>query len=413
MGRSFPKTGAGWDELKDRLTEGRRGDVDWRTGKISGLLYYAGDDVIQVAHDAYAMYFNENAVYPKVFPSLARMEEEVIDLSLALLNGGDRAAGSMTTGGTESIFLAIKTARDWARANKPVNGTPEILMSRTAHPAFDRAAELMDMKVVRLAPRPDFRADVDAMADAITDNTIMMVGSAPEYPHGIVDPITDLGKLAQSRDLWLHVDCCIGGFIAPFVRKLGYPIPDFDFSVPGVRSISADVHKNGYAAKGASTVLYSDAEYLKYQGFEFDQWSKGYYATRTFVGSRPGGAVASAWAVMNYLGEEGYMRIAQDVLHIRETLMDGVNRIDGLETYGDPQLTIFTYGSDAFDIFAVADGMAEAGWYVSRIQEPNAIHMMLSLIQKPVVEEYISDLSYVAGKVRASGTVSTNTRVSY
>ena len=413
MGRSFPKTGASWDELKDRLTEGRQGDVDWRTGKISGLLYYAGDDVIQVAHDAYAMYFNENAVYPKVFPSLARMEEEVIDLSLALLNGGDRAAGSMTTGGTESIFLAIKTARDWARANKPVNGTPEILMSRTAHPAFDRAAELMDMKVVRLAPSPDFRADVDAMADAITDNTIMMVGSAPEYPHGIVDPITDLGKLAQSRDLWLHVDCCIGGFIAPFVRKLGYPIPDFDFSVPGVRSISADVHKNGYAAKGASTVLYSDSEYLKYQGFEFDQWSKGYYATQTFVGSRPGGAVASAWAVMNYLGEEGYMRIAQDVLHIRETLMDGVNRIDGLETYGDPQLTIFTYGSDAFDIFAVADGMAEAGWYVSRIQEPNAIHMMLSLIQKPVVEEYISDLSYVAGKVRASGAVSANTKVSY
>ena len=240
-----------------------------------------------------------------------------------------------------------------------------------------------------------------------------MVGSAPEYPHGIVDPITDLGQLAQSRDLWLHVDCCIGGFIAPFVRKLGYPIPDFDFSVPGVRSISADVHKNGYAAKGASTVLYSDAEYLKYQGFEFDQWSKGYYGTQTFVGSRPGGAVASAWAVMNYLGEEGYMRIAQDVLHIRETLMDGVNRIDGLETYGDPQLTIFTYGSDAFDIFAVADGMAEAGWYVSRIQEPNAIHMMLSLIQKPVVEEYISDLSYVAGKVRASGAVSTNTKVSY
>ena len=200
MGRSFPKTGANWDELKTRLTEGRQGDVDWRTGKISGLLYYAGEDVIKVAHDAYAMYFNENAVYPKVFPSLARMEEEVIDLSLALLNGGERASGSMTTGGTESIFLAIKTARDWARANKPANGTPEILMSRTAHPAFDRAAELMDLKVVRLDPGPDFRADVDAMSNAITDNTIMMVGSAPEYPHGIVDPITDLGKLAQSRE---------------------------------------------------------------------------------------------------------------------------------------------------------------------------------------------------------------------
>ena len=189
MGKSFPKTGTNWDELKDRLTEARQGDIDWRTGKISGLLYYAGDDVIQVAHDAYAMYFNENAVYPKVFPSLANMEEEVIDLSLGLLHGGENAAGSMTTGGTESIFLAIKSARDWARANRPIEGTPEILTSRTAHPAFDRAADLLDMKVVRVKPGPDFRADVDAMSEAITDNTIMMVGSAPEYPHGVVDPI--------------------------------------------------------------------------------------------------------------------------------------------------------------------------------------------------------------------------------
>ncbi len=413
MSKAFPKAGVSWDELKDRLTEARQEDVDWRSGKISGLLYFAGDDVLQVAEDAYAMFFSENAVYQTVYPSMAKMEEEVIDLSLGLLHGGDKAAGSMTTGGTESIFLAIKTARDWARANKPFKGTPEILASRTAHPAFDRAAQLLDMKVVRVAPGPDFRADVDAMAEAITDNTIMMVGSAPEYPHGAIDPIEDLGKVAVSRDVWLHVDACVGGFMAPFVKMLGYPIPDFDFAVPGVRSISADVHKNGYAAKGASTVLYSDAEYLKHQGFEFDQWSKGHYATQTFVGSRPGGAIASAWAVMNYLGEEGYMRIAQEVIRIRETLMDGVNRIDGLETYGEPQLTIFTYGSKVFDIFAVAEGMAEAGWYVSRIQEPNAIHMMLSLIQKPVVEEYISDLSFIVDKVKEGKLVSSGAKVSY
>ena len=413
MSKAFPKAGVSWDELKDRLTEARQEDVDWRSGKISGLLYFAGDDVLQVAEDAYAMFFSENAVYQTVYPSMAKMEEEVIDLSLGLLHGGDKAAGSMTTGGTESIFLAIKTARDWARANKPFKGTPEILTSRTAHPAFDRAAQLLDMKVVRVAPGPDFRADVDAMAEAITDNTIMMVGSAPEYPHGAIDPIEDLGKVAVSRDVWLHVDACVGGFMAPFVKMLGYPIPDFDFAVPGVRSISADVHKNGYAAKGASTVLYSDAEYLKHQGFEFDQWSKGHYATQTFVGSRPGGAIASAWAVMNYLGEEGYMRIAQEVIRIRETLMDGVNRIDGLETYGEPQLTIFTYGSNVFDIFAVAEGMAEAGWYVSRIQEPNAIHMMLSLIQKPVVEEYISDLSFIVDKVKEGKLVSSGAKVSY
>ncbi len=413
MRKAFPKTGLDWAEIKEQLLEARKDDVDWRGGKITGLVYFAGDDVMQVAQDAYTMFFGENAVYSGVYPSLAMMESEVIELTLELLHGGESAAGSMSTGGTESIFLALKAARDWSRANRPVDGTPEIIVSLTAHPAFDRAAGYLGMKIIRIPQAPDFRADVSAMAESITRSTIMLVGSAPQYPHGVIDPIADLGELAQSRDLWLHVDACVGGFIAPFVRKLGYPIPDFDFAVPGVTSISADVHKNGYSAKGASTVLYSDSEYFGYQGFEFDQWARGRYATNTFMGSRPGGAVASAWAVMHYLGEEGYMRIAQEVMHIREALMDGVNRIDGLETFGDPQLTIFTFGSTAFDIFAVADGLSEAGWYVNRIQDPAGIHLMLSLVQKPVLEEYLSDLSYTVEKVRTGRVTRGKREVSY
>ncbi|MEE9248728.1 MAG: aspartate aminotransferase family protein, partial [Dehalococcoidia bacterium] len=332
MRKAFPKTGLDWADIKEQLSEARKDDVDWRGGKITGLVYFAGDDVMQVAQDAYTMFFGENAVYPTVYPSLAMMESEVIELTLELLHGGESAVGGMSTGGTESIFLALKAARDWSVANRPVEGTPEIVVPRTAHPAFDRAAGYLGMKIVRIPQGPDFRADVNAMAEAITQSTIMLVGSAPQYPHGVIDPIGDLGELAQSRDLWLHVDACVGGFIAPFVRKLGYPIPDFDFAVPGVTSISADIHKNGYSAKGASTVLYCDSEYFRFQGFEFDQWARGRYATSTFTGSRPGGAVASAWAVMHYLGEEGYMRIAQEVMHMREALMEGVNRVDGLET---------------------------------------------------------------------------------
>lgn len=413
MRRSFPKTGLDWTDIHQYLSEARKDDVDWRGGKITGLVYFAGDDVMQVAKDAYTMFFAENAVYPAVYPSMSTLESEVVDLTLELLHGDEFAAGSMSTGGTESIFLAVKAARDWARANRPLEGTLEIVAPGTAHPAFNRAAGYLDMKIVRVPQGPDFRADVNAMAEAITQNTIMLVGSAPQYPHGVIDPIRELGDLALARDLWLHVDACIGGFMAPFVRKLGYPVPDFDFAVPGVTSISADIHKNGYSAKGASTVLYRDSDHFKYQGFEFDEWARGRYATNTFMGSRPGGAVASAWAVMNYLGEEGYMRVAREVMQIKEALMEGVNRIDGLETFGDPELTIFTFGSTQFDIFAVADGLSEAGWLVNRIQEPLGIHLMLSLIQKPVLEEYLSDLTYVVEEVKVGKTTRGKREVSY
>ena len=413
MGTHFPRTGLDRAGVRAYLSEAREGDVDWRAGKITGLVYFAGDDVVEVARDAYNMFFVENAIHPRAWPSLERLESEVVGMTSELLHGGDGAAGSMSSGGTESIFLAVKAARDWTRANRPTPGTPEIVAPRTAHPAFDRAASYLGLNVVRVAERADFRADVASMANAVTRNTIMLVGSAPAYPHGVMDPIGELGELAQSESVWLHVDACLGGFVAPFVKKLGYPVPDFDFSVPGVTSISTDVHKNGYATtKGASVVLYRDAEYFNHQGFEFDQWPRGQYSSKTFTGSRPGGAVAAAWAVMNYLGEEGYLRVARLVMQTKQAMVEGVNAIDGLQTWGDPELFIFTFGS-SLDIFAVADGFADAGWYVTRIQEPPGMHMMLSLVQVPLVEEFVSDLSHVVERVRAGEIVARATTVSY
>ena len=413
MRRSIPKTGIGWPEIQAELAQAQKKDVDWRHGRLSGMVYFADDDVLQVTKDAYSMFFSENMVALHAFPSLERLEREVVEMASVLLNGDESVTGSMSSGGTESIFLAMKAARDWARDNRPTKGTPEIVVARTAHPAFNKSAHFLDLKVIRVPQGPDFRADVDAMGEAITENTIVLVGSAPAYPHGVIDPIAKLGELAQARGLWLHVDSCVGGYLAHWVRELGYPVPDFDFSVPGVTSISADLHKHGYAAKGASTVLFRNADYAKYHGFEFDDWARGHYSTSTFTGTRSGGGVAAAWAVLNYLGEDGYLRLAREVMQAKEALINGVRSIDGLETWGDPELSIFTFGSRSFDIFAVADVLAEAGWVPNRLTEPPGIHHLITPVHLPVVEEYLSDLAYAVEKARSGKTATPGAKVSY
>lgn len=402
----LPKTGIAWSELDRKLDDARAQDVDWRRGRIGVYIHYAGEDVLEVAKKAYLKYFSENGLGPKAFPSLARFESEVIAMTLGLLNGGPDSAGSMTTGGTESIFLAVKAARDWARRHRPEITQAEIVAAQTAHPAFNKAAHFLGLRVSRVPVRDDFCADPAAMEAAIGRDTIMLVGSAPAFPHGVVDPIEALGALAQRSGLWLHVDACVGGFIAPFARKLGAAIPAFDFSVPGVRSISADLHKYGYTAKGASTVLYRDRESLAFQAYEFDDWPRGKYATQTLVGTRAGGAIAAAWAVMNYLGEAGYLRITERVLATRRAIEDGVRSL-GFEVWGKPQLGILAYGSAQDDIFAVADRLGERGWFVGRLNEPRGIHLMLNLTHEPVVGEYLADLAAARDEARIAPRAAT------
>jgi sphinganine-1-phosphate aldolase len=397
----LPKTGIAWDKLDGMLDEARAHDVDWRNGRIGVYIHYAGDDVLDVAKKAYLKYFSENGLGPKAFPSLARFESEVIAMTLGLLGGGPDAAGAMTTGGTESIFLAVKTARDWARKHRPEIRQAEIVAPQTAHPAFNKAADFMGLRVRRVPAGKDFCADPAAMEAALSRDTIMMVGSAPAFPHGVVDPIPELGAIAERRGVWLHVDACVGGFIAPFARKLGVPLPAFDFSVSGVRSMSADLHKYGYTAKGASTVLYRDRESFSFQAYEFDDWPRGKYATQSLVGTRAGGAIAAAWAVMNYLGESGYMRITERVLATRRAIEDGVRGL-GFEVWGKPQLGILTYGSTRDDIYAVADRLGERGWFVGRLAEPRGIHLMLNLTHEPVVTEYLRDLAAARDQARSA-----------
>lgn len=260
---------------------------------------------------------------------------------------------------------------------------------------------------------PDFRADVEAMAAAINDNTIMLVGSATPYPYGETDPIAEIAALAESHGLWMHVDACLGGFILPFAKTFDTSIPDFDYGVPGVTSISVDVHKYGYAMKGISVLTLRDVEHQVYQRTTFDDWPAGLYSTPNFVGSRSGGAVASAWAVLQYLGEEGFLKSVETMIAIRQEFIDGINSIDGLEVWANPQTYQFAFGSRSIDIFAVADGMDDCGWKGGRALEPPSIMLMLNMSHKSAAQPYLEDLAEVVTAVRAGKILSRGERAVY
>ncbi len=409
----LPEHGQAWDGLREQMIELGRGDVDWRGARTAVYVFNAGEDVLRVAKEAYALYQSENALGPAAFPSLRRMEEEVVGMGLDLLHGPDGACGNMTSGGSESIFLAVKTCRDQARSRGVDTIGAELVLPHSAHPAFDKAAAFLDLEVVRVPVADDFRADVDAMAGAITPRTLMIVGSAPCFPYGVIDPIEALGALAEESGLWLHVDACVGGYFAPFARMNGLPIPPFDFEVPGVASMSADLHKYGYAAKGASTVFHRSEEQRAHQLFHFENWPAGGMMTPTAAGTRPGGAVAGAWAVMNYLGVDGYRAKARAVCETREKLMRGISAMDGMCTYGEPLLGLFTYGSDRVDPFAVWGQLARKGWFTGLTTEPRAVHLMLSPAHADVADQYLADVAEAVEAVASSGESAAGTRARY
>lgn len=392
---SFPSVGMSWTDLRARMLDLRRRDVDWRAGRAALHVYYPGDDVLNVAREAYGMFMMENALAPLAFPSVAQMEHELVQAASGLFRAPTQACGSITSGGTESIFLALKAARDWTRSSRP--GVPEpfqIVLPRTAHPAFDKAAQYLGMVAVRVPTGPTYNMESERLIDAVNLNTMMVVASAPNLPYGIVDPIPEIAKLALERDLWLHVDACIGGFLAPFAKTLGYDIPDFDFSLPGVRSLSADMHKYGYAAKGASILLFSDRRYSEYQATEFSHWPKGSYRTHTILGTRSGGAIAAAWAVMHYLGEDGYLRLSSRVMDIWKSYASRVQNIPELGIVGAPHLAILAFASvtEKLDIFAVANELASRGWYMSRLAEPAGIHQIINLAHENILDRYFEEV---------------------
>ncbi|MCS6905769.1 MAG: aspartate aminotransferase family protein [Bacteroidia bacterium] len=386
----------------EKMQQLRSQDYRWQDGKVWSLVYYAGEEVYQLVKEAFNLYFSENGLNPTVFPSLRKFETEVIRMTAFLLGGNEETAGTMTSGGTESILMAVKTAREYARAHQPQIKKPEMILPSSAHPAFQKAAHYFDIVPIVVPVTSEYQADVKAIEQKICSQTILLVASAPSYPHGILDPIAEIGKLAQENNILFHVDACIGGFILPFLQKLGYPIPPFGFEVPGVTSISTDIHKYGYAAKGASVILYKNREIRKHQFFVYTEWPGGIYGSPSVAGTRPGGAIAAAWAVMNHLGEEGYLRLAQATMQAAQKIKEGIQQIEDLYIIGNPCATLLAFGSSTVDIYAIADEMTQKGWHIDRQQFPPCLHLTVNYIHTSIVDQFLADLKEATKRAKKS-----------
>ena len=415
MRTSLPVTGRPPEALLADMRAMKSGDADWQGGKVPLYVFKAEDSVTEIGRAAFFEYFSENALGAgRAFPSVKRLEDEVVGMALGLFNAPDGARGFMSTGGTESIVLAVQACRDWSRKQRG-NATHRgnIVASETLHPAFNKGAKLMDLEVRRAPVGADLRMDLAAVEALIDDDTIMLVGSAPNFPYGMIDPISALGEIATRRGVWLHVDACVGGYLAPFVRMIGRPVPDFDFMVPAVSSLSADLHKFGFCPKPASTVFYRDADKAQHHMFDADVWPNGRFVTSTIVGTRPAGGAAGAWAVLNHLGVEGFKRIATNLMGFIDAYQDGIRATPGLHIIGAPDLSIVAYGSSAFDIFRVAEVMSAKGWLPGLVQRPKGIHRMMSMFHAPVLDQYLDDMRAAIGVVRQEAPTEAKIKANY
>jgi len=400
----LPSKGESAEQILTVMRAAQRQDVNWHDGRVWSLVFHARDDIGELLAEAYALFLSTNGLNPTAFPSLQKFETEIVAMTASLLGGDEAVVGNMTSGGTESILMAVKTARDWARANKPDIDMPEMILPVTAHPAFEKAADYFSVKAVHIPVLADFRADVEAARAAVTSNTILMVGSAPSYPQGVIDPIAGMAAMARESGFLFHVDACVGGFMLPFVRRLGYPVPSFDFGVPGVTSISVDLHKYAYAAKGASVILYRDKALRRHQFFVYPDWPGGIYASPTMTGTRPGGAIAAAWAVMHYLGDEGYLAMADVVMKTTQKLREGIDAIDGVHILGDPAMSVLAIGSDKLNVYEIADELAARGWHLDRQQFPPSLHLTVTYAHQQVADQFLADLAQSVAQVKRFDT---------
>ena len=390
----------------------RANDIRWREGRHQGAVYYAGDEVMQLAQSAYLKFFVENPVMTSYFPSMARLESDLLSITADLLHL-PAAHGSVTSGGSESNILAVIAARAHFWRTAGAASRPKIVLPYSAHPSFRKAAQYLGADVETVGLDSRLRADVKAVEAALDSRTMLLVASAPAYNTGVVDDIEALGAVATAWDLPLHVDACVGGFLLPFAQELDRETAPFDFRVPGVTSMSADIHKHGFAPKGVSIILFRDQGYADAVTFAFDEWTGGAYSTKTVVGSRSGGAVAAAWAVLRSLGRSGFREVTRQTLDLADRFREGIAAIPDLEVLGQTRLNKFGYRSKTLDIFAIADAMEDRGWVVMRQQDPDAIHMHVQIYHAASLEPYLHDLRESSEHVRVNHLVSRGKSASY
>ena len=374
----------------------------WKEGFVSGAVYHGDATHVEFLSRVYAIHSQSNPLHADIWPSIAKFEAEIVRMATAMLGSGDdpEICGTVSSGGTESILLAMKTYRDWARETKGIRN-PEIVVPTTAHAAFEKAAQYFKIRLVRVPVGVDYRADVTAMKRAINGNTIVMVGSAPSFPHGTIDPIEELSEIARKHKIGFHTDACLGGFVLPWAGRLGYKVPPFDFSLPGVTSISADTHKYGYAAKGTSVILYRSKELLHYQYYTANNWPGGLYCSPTFAGSRSGALSAACWAAMVSMGESGYIDAARRILETAAWIKEEIQSIPELKLLGD-SLFVVAFNSPILDIYRILEVMGERQWNLNALFQPPAVHLCVTLrhTQPGVAERFIEDLKAAVAVVK-------------
>jgi glutamate/tyrosine decarboxylase-like PLP-dependent enzyme len=406
----IPQQGLSKEEILATLQTFKSRDMDWKSGKVWCYVYNPGEDPAEVTREAYLSFLTENGLDPSVFPSLLKLETDVVRALIDLLRGDSQAVGHLTTGGTESIMLAVKTARDKARAEHPEITQPEMVLPKTAHAAFHKAAHYLSVKPILVDIDPQtFKVRSEDMRAALTPNTILLVASAPSYSQGVIDPIPEIGKIAQETNLLFHVDACVGGLHLSFMRKLGDGVPDFDFSVPGVTSISTDLHKYGYAAKGCSAIMYRNKDIRQYQIFACTDTTGYTLINPTMLSSKTGGPMAGAWAIMNFLGEEGYEKIVKEVQEATQKLIEGINALEDLQVLGEPAMCMFSFKSDMINVYQLADQMSKRGWYIqgqfSTPLTPRNLHISVNHGTLHNVDALLQDLRECVDLVKSQPAI--------
>jgi glutamate/tyrosine decarboxylase-like PLP-dependent enzyme len=413
----IPATGISALSIAHSFDEMSAHDVQWRNGKAFSLAYNAGPEVLAVAEEAYRRFSGANALNTAAFPSLRQMQGEVIEMAGAWLGATPDAAGYFTSGGTESILMAVKAARDQFRTEASITH-PNIVLPTSAHAAFDKAAAYFGVELRRVAVLPNWRADVASMTERIDKNTVMIVGSAPQYPQGVIDDIPALAALAQRRNINCHVDACMGGVSLAYLSKLGHQIAPWNLHVEGVTSISVDLHKFGYTSKGASVIMYANKRLRSFQGFFTDQWLGGVYASSGMLGTKSGGAIAAAWAVMHFLGDDGYLRLTASARVATEKLAQHISHHSHLALLAQPDALLLSFVAQEptrLNVYAVADEMWKRGWYIDRQEPPQSLHCTVNAVHESVIDEMLADLDACvlsvldtgrSGDVGAYGTLS-------
>lgn len=402
----LPAVGMKKEQLEGELKKlhDMGGETDWESGKVSGAIYHGGKEMGDLLASAYSMFSLSNPLHPDVFPGVRKMEAEVVQMVLNMFHAPLQGGGTTTSGGTESILMACKAARERGRIEKGITN-PEMVVPITVHAAFDKAASYFGIKLHHVQVDPiTFQVNLSAVERLINKNTILLAGSAPNFPHGVIDDITSLSALGLRHDIPVHVDACLGSFLVPFLERAGFEAPLFDFRLPGVTSISCDTHKYGFAPKGSSVIMYRDKSLRKYQYFVSTEWPGGVYASPSIAGSRPGAIIAGCWTAMMNMGEDGYIESCKQIVGARSKIQARIEaEIPELRIIGRPLVSVVAFDSPSINIYTVGDKMSKLGWHLNGLQTPPALHIACTRLTINAVDTLVSDLKTCVAEVIKEG----------